>query len=502
MLNARRILILTVKNNTNLKSIFICKRTIFFSYLFVLGFLTLLMFIGNCDYLYAFVLISWVTMMFYCLNKLTERIGLFCYGIAFFAFLLGRDGMVYLFGFDGDVSKFSSNVNQHAYISLLLGLTGVWFSYMYFYKDKYHRKKIVNNSTQIKFYDYVRHYSLIAFYIVYPFAILVNLAIAYFVIKFGYAAKFTDLRSLVENTPIFYTISKIELLLPTAFSVFMATLPDKKNFVKIVKPYLFYLLLTLGTGGRGDFILGILLIIIFMGLMQNLEPNIVWIDKRKMRLALIIGVPVIAIGGSLMNIVRFGQSAQNVSILESFPNFFYEQGVTCNAIKNAYIYEDKIPQQKDLYTLEFLHTGLPARILGNKVYQGNNLDHATKGGSFTHALGYTIMGHTYLSGQGTGTSYIAELYYDFGYIGIFFGSCIYGYIFSLINNFRRAGLFSRSIVFIIITKLLWAPRGAFSGFLSFIFAPTTIALLLFVFAAAQISYVSFLKKQHHKISTI
>lgn len=236
--------------------------------------------------------------------------------------------------------------------------------------------------------------------------------------------------------------------------------------------------------------------------MQSLEPNIVWVNRRRLRLALIIGVPVIAIGGSLMNIVRFGQSAEDVSIIDSFSNFFYEQGVTCNAIKNAYIYEDQIPQQKDYYTFEFLHTGLPARILGNEVYQGNNIEHATQGGSFTHALGYAIMGNTYLAGQGTGTSYIAELYYDYGYMGIFIGSCIYGYIFSLINNFKRVGIFSRSIVFIIITKLLWAPRGAFSGFLSFIFAPTTIVLLIFVFASAQISYVRFIKKNRQKLSTI
>lgn len=441
-------------------------------------------------------------MMFYCLNKPTERIGLFCFGIAFFVFLLGRDGMVYLLAFDGDLLKYSIDVNHHAYISLFLGLTGVWFSYMFFKKDRIENSKIIINLKQVKFYEYVRHYSIISFYLVYPFAILVNLAIAYFVIKFGYAAKFTDLRALVENTPIFYTISKIELLLPTAFSIYMATLPDKKSFIKLAKPYIFYLVLTLGTGGRGDFILGLLLIIIFMGLMQSLEPNIVWVNRRRLRLALIIGVPVIAIGGSLMNIVRFGQSAEDVSIIDSFSNFFYEQGVTCNAIKNAYIYEDQIPQQKDYYTFEFLHTGLPARILGNEVYQGNNIEHATQGGSFTHALGYAIMGNTYLAGQGTGTSYIAELYYDYGYMGIFIGSCIYGYIFSLINNFKRVGIFSRSIVFIIITKLLWAPRGAFSGFLSFIFAPTTIVLLIFVFASAQISYVRFIKKNRQKLSTI
>ena len=104
------------------------------------------------------------------------------------------------------------------------------------------------------------------------------------------------------------------------------------------------------------------------------------------------------------------------------------------------------------------------------------------------------MGDTYLAGRGTGTSYIAELYYDFGYIGIFVGSMIYGYLFSLINKYNTTSIFSRSIVYIVLTNLLWAPRGGYSAFLSFIFAPTTIILLIFVFAAAQISYVKFLNR--------
>ena len=448
--------------------------------------------IEQCDWLYAILLMTWINMMFYSLKKVTRRAVLLCFGIAFFTFLLGRDGMEYLLGHESD-SNFTEDVNRHAYLSMLLSIIGVWLSYSVFQNN--HNTKFKLSIKDKKYYHYIRRYSLICFYTVYPIAIGVNLAIAYFVIKFGYAAKFTDLRSIVENTPVFYTFSKIELLLPTAFSIYMASLPSKDKFLKIVKPYIIYLIITLGTGGRGDFILGILLIGIFVAFMQQLEPNIVWIHKRKLKYIYILA-PLIAIGGTFMNNLRFGESNDQLSLIDGFSNFFYDQGVTCNAVKNAYKYESSIPKQKDYYTFEFLHTGILARILGNEVYQGNNIEHATKGGSFTHALGYTIMGNGYLAGRGTGTSYIAELYYDFGYLGVFIGSCIYGYIFSLINNFKKTGIFARSIIFIILTKILWAPRGGYSGFLSFIFAPTTIALLLFVFAAAQISYVAHQKTFH------
>ena len=474
-----------------------CKRKVLFGFFLTFIAINALLILGFWNFLYSSLVIVWAMMMFYCLNKITERIALFCFGIAFFTFLIGRDGMEPFVTEEIEVS--SANINQHTYIALLLGIIGVWFSfYIFSFKDKQRKNTRTLNLKDKIWYSYVRKYSIIAFCIVYPFAILVNLAIGYYVLKYGYAASFTDMRAIIENTPLYYTVSKIELLLPASFSIFIATLPSKEQFIKITKPYLIYLIITLGTGGRGDFILGLLLIIISMVFMQKVEPNIVWINKHKAKILLIIGIPVIAIGGSVMNIVRFGESAKDVSFADSFISFFYDQGVSVTTIKNAYKYEDNIPKQDDYYILEFLHTGILARILSYDVYQGNTIDHATKGGSFTHALGYTVMGDNYLYGRGTGSSYIAELYYDFGYIGIFLGSCLYGYIFSLLNNLNKTGLLSRSIIFIVLTKILWAPRGGYSLFLGFLLGPTTIMLIMFIFAAAQISFVKFLKTHNIK----
>ncbi len=467
-------------------------KTIFLSYIFVNTIIISLMVVEECDVLYAIVLLMWINMMFYSLNRITQRIALFCFGIAFFTFLLGRDGMEYLFNHELE-TIFTPKVNHHAYVSMFLGLSGVWFGFIFFNRHTKPKSKHTITEKEEIYYGYIRKYSLICFYIAYPFAIAMNLGIAYFVYKYGYAAKFTDFRAIVENSPLFYTLSKIELILPTSFSIYMATLPSKDSFKKIVKPYFLYLIITLGTGGRAGFMLGILLIVIFIAFMQQMQPSVIWVNKKKIKY-LILFIPFVAIGGSFMNSIRFGETNENNSVIDAFSDFFYDQGVTSNALKRAYQYEDYIPKQPDFYTLEFLHTGIPARVLGYKVYQGNTVEHATKGGSFTHALGYTMMGNSYLAGRGTGTSYIAELYYDFGYLGIFLGSCLYGYIFSLINNTKRSGLFSRSIIFIILTKLLWAPRGGYSAFLSFIFAPTTIILLIFVFSCAQISFVNNLKK--------
>ena len=104
-----------------------------------------------------------------------------------------------------------------------------------------------------------------------------------------------------------------------------------------------------------------------------------------------------------------------------------------------------------------------------------------------YTLGYTVMNSAYLAGRGTGSSYIAELYQDFGYTGIILGNILYSFLLARITkNEDNDSLLKKSIKFMIITQLLWAPRGSFTYFISQNLTPTTIATLLLVFG---ISYL-------------
>lgn len=448
----------------------------------------------QCNGLYLVLLMSWMNMMLYSMFKMGERVLLFAFGVSFFIFLLGRDGLEQLFGYPPE-TIFQDRLNTHAYIAMLCALWGVWLAFVVFHLPySKNNQPILTTRGKIQA-RYVRQASRMAFFLTYPFGIVLNLGIAYFIMKYGYYSYYTDLSGILAQSPLLYLISKIELMLPAAFAIFMATLPSKAEFKPLAKLYLFYLFLTLGSGQRATFLLGLLLFFIFLIYMQQIRPEELWFKKRYYKL-LIISLPFIAISASLFNAVRFDREQTDVTVVERFGKFFYEQGVTSNIVKRAYEYQDEIPKQKDYYVMEFLHSGLLARIMGNEVYGGNDIDHATKGGSFTHALGYTVMGDAYLMGGGTGSSYIAELFYDFGYIGVVLGSIIYGYLFSWVTNFKTASLFKRALGFIIITQLLWAPRAAFSGFLAFLLSPSIMGLLLFIFGYGMIQEYRYLNKRH------
>lgn len=431
--------------------------------------------IQSADFTFIVLIAVWSSYMIYSLNKLYNRVILFAFGISFFVFLIGRELTEQFLGHTPD-NIFIPSINHHAYIAMTISLLSIWIVFSIF-ANKINRYDL--NFFNHKFQEKrVRRFSRLCFWFAYPFSIITSLALILFIIRHGYYSLYTDYSVILSHSPVLYLFSKIELILPASFGVFMATLPTKKEFKPLCIGYIVYIVLSLGSGQRSTFILGLLLLFIFFVYMQKNRPEERWF-KKKYLLYAIIAMPLIATGATAYNSWRFNSNSDH-SFTDGILEFVYQQGVTSYIVKRGYEFEERIPKGH-IYSLEFLHSGLPARLFGNKVYQGNSVDHAINGGSFTHALSYVLMGSNYLSGAGAGSSYIAELYYDFGYCGIIIGSGLYGFFFTFFTKSRRTSLLFRSIAFIIIPQLLWAPRASFSGFLSFLLSPSILFMLIFIF---------------------
>lgn len=425
----------------------------------------------GANMLFVAVLLIWIYMMMYSYKAIEKRSLLFAFGIAFFVFLIGREFLEQYHLYDKDW-VFDIDVDNHLYYCLILSLIGVWGAFVSFSKSTSCKHLYTNN----RYSTIARRISRQFFFIVLPFAMIYWLAIAYIVAKTGYLSYYSDVTEMMDGNPVFNILNKISVMLNVSFCCFISTLPSKKEFKKVLIPYLAYLFITAFSGQRGPFILGLLLIFVFVVYMQRLFPSDSWFKRKYFKMCLLL-VPFLASAGSLYNAWRLDRDTKDIGYGETFFNFFYEQGVTSYVVKRAYVHEDKIPD--DIYILQFTHTGLLARLLGIEVYAGNTVDHATKGGSFAHALGYVVLGDQYLMGAGTGSSFIAELHYDFGYVGVFLGSALYGYLFTLI--FRSQSLMQRGTVFVCITQLLWSCRASYTGFLTLLFTPTSIIVCLFTF---------------------
>lgn len=69
----------------------------------------------------------------------------------------------------------------------------------------------------------------------------------------------------------------------------------------------------------------------------------------------------------------------------------------------------------------------------------------------------------FLAGQGTGSSYIAVLFADFGYIGVFVGNLLYGAIFALYKKIGGKSYLLSVILLYMFLTFLMTPRASYDG---------------------------------------
>lgn len=427
------------------------------------------------NFLFMAVLLTWIFCVKYALRHFKERVMLLVFLSVFFIFLIGRDFVQVFFGYK--LENFSDEIQNYAHISLLISLLSLVGSYYFFYKLKRKKKKKEKKSYS-RIREKTQKLSRIFFFVVLIFSCTSEIMLIKYIFKFSYIQYYVEYFKVLQSNLILYLINKIELLLPIILSIYLSTFPPKKEVRPVFHFYGLYLILSLGSGQRSKFILGVIYIFVYIVKRHSLSPYEKWF-KNKYVIALLMISPILMIFLSLYSSWRMGISTDR-SFLESLLSFFYEQGVSLNVIKRGYEYKYLV-LPNHLYTLEFMKSGWIARILGIPIYHGNTVEHALYGGSYTHMIGYIVLKDSYLAGLGIGSSYIAELFQDFGYIGIILGNILYGYLIVSIDNIKKNDIFWTSIKFTILQALLWSIRASFSGFLTILLAPTTMIAFCIIF---------------------
>ena len=447
--------------------------------------------IVNVKLLYLLTFWCWLFLIFYAYCDMDNRGMLFAFLIAFFVFLLGRDFLQEFFKYK--IEAFDSKTQNHAWICYIISLLTIAFIYPLYSSKK---RMQIRKKDNVVYNSIVRRFSELFYYFSCIFAVLSKIDVGRFVAARGFTDYYTDYSEYLLGNKYLYIISKVELIMPVTWCIYLATLPDKKQVRLPFVLYMLYLFISLGSGQRSTAILGMLFIFVYCIYRNGMNPEEKWMTSKK-TMGIILMLPFLAVFVSAYNIWREGGSVGTLNFFDGILDFFYDQGVTSNVLKRAYMYKNLIPKQ--VYTLEFLHSGILARIFNINVYHGNTVEHALYGGSFTHTLGYIVMQSAYLTGRGTGSCYIAELYQDFNYIGVVIGNILYGILLSRIAQKEDNNtLFIKSIKLMIITQLLWAPRGSFTYFISQNLTPTTLGTLVLIFGGSHL----WMKKMYNKNKTL
>ncbi|MDU0348858.1 O-antigen polysaccharide polymerase Wzy family protein [Actinomyces sp. MRS3W] len=426
---------------------------------------------------WTLILLLWLNALLFGVARLSERAIFVAFLVAFFFLLLGREITVDFFHYE--VIQAPPAQTRHLQLCLTLSLLGLLAGALVASSWRA-RRRLLAEPTEARLSPRLFADPSIVRCIYWVVLVLSLISVALrarYVLANGYLSYYTEFSDLEDSSGSMYGLRRIEIMLPMVLAIYLGVFPPRRQVTAASAGWAVYLVLSLLTGQRSTFVGGAVMLLAYWIVRRHQDPPGTWRMRRGGKLVAAIAVPVVAIALAAVESARgIGAVAADTANRNPILQMLYGQGVSSSVVRNAYTYADFIP--RDWYTGEFLHSGVLARLLGYPVYHGNTLEHALHGGSFTHAYGYTLLGPQYFSGRGSGSSFIAELFYDYGYAGVFLGGMIYGAICIWGCALKPGQPLRNGLRLVIVTTLLWAPRGSATGFLTTWLSPSVLVALV------------------------
>lgn len=274
-----------------------------------------------------------------------------------------------------------------------------------------------------------------------------------------------------------------------AYFIYLATLPRRRHIILPTILFLTASVIELFQGLRNPIALNLLIVIAY----YMMRSSRVRLPKRLL-VAMLIIVPIL-----VFLFIRIGDSrgTEKITVTNSFFNslirFFYNQGVSARTIGNVQYYEELIPYR--LYSfgnlIDFFKFDVLGFITGEARPTGQSLAVVMDTHQLSHVLSFLQSPFDYLNlGLGTGSSYIAELYADFGPIGIILGSACYGFLIALlVRLFYGKSVFLRMVMLIVTRDLLFSPRASFLNMIGSFMEKTQLFAIAGIFLLSVLVFI-------------
>lgn len=422
---------------------------------------------------------------------------------SFFLFLMGRYLVSIVFNYSSGYggifeSGYSDFTVKKIFLTYLLSLISIQLAYGHFdnFAASLH-KKYPSNIKFTAFYNKINTYfasqkrsiskiSIFLFLIAGIFKIDYYFTFSKYVESVGYFESY--LTNLPNYPTLFYLASRS---FEITFFVLIALRPKLTLYFFYSSLFLIISATELSTGRRMQFMQSFLIVIVFFAI--NYWNGIRKKTKKILVLGMLLGVPLLII---ILQSIAFYRSNSNIefNLAQTILKFFYDQGISTRVVGNAILEKNSLPNKG--YSIGPI-IDLFNSLFGIPVPARSSVESALSGYVLSDALSYLQNPQAYRNGVSLGSSYIAELFVDLGWIGIAIGSLVYGVIF----RFFERGLSSRnilvSIVFILISReLIIAPRSQYLKFL-FGISPTNLILLgIVIFLLVIISHIISLKHEN------
>lgn len=306
------------------------------------------------------------------------------------------------------------------------------------------------------------------------------------------------LTSSSEYTSSF--VSSLANLSPAALCCYLATMPRRSSATVALLANILTTLPRLLIGARVDFVMAALFLVLYYMLRNARDGRGSWIGKKEVALALLL-VPIGIAGLGAINFIRGGIEYEESGLLFQLTDPLYSQGVTFKVLEYGYEVQPQISALGfKFFSLGPLIGTITQGFIG-QLFLGcdllpevNSVELALRGTSYSHTMSYFAHSN-YLGGQGYGSSYILELYADFGWGGIIVGSIFLGVLFTAAAGWVGKGWLSTAIILMGARRVFFMPRGEFVEWASSLWS-TRFWLLIVLIAFGALLLAVFFRRRN------
>lgn len=464
----------------------------------------------------------WLHNIIFSLKDIKKRFLFFMFHITYFLFILGRPLFTVLKKWNLVVVQIEygatlSGVIQSfkiIYISLLFIFIGTrlieWYK---IYKDKKINTKnfieLIEDKIDGEQEKIIRHKINHEKINIFRFSITIVLVISFvadlslgiekliYILNNSYVDSYLNFQSQIP-----YIVYVLSSFFEYAVYLYLATFPKKKNAYLCMTTYVISNVPSFVGGERNPICLAILFCVIYVIIRHYFDEE-VWIRKEMVIIAVIcVFFGMIALGA--MNYYREGSSVGSLNPFSIIEDFIYKQGVTFSWISVGF---SRMSLLRSQGVISYTFGGLIDYVTHNKITQilfgvvplsnTNSLEMVKYSNEMSHHLSYVALGEKYLQGHGTGTSYLLEVFTDFGWIGIVVSSILLGILFYYSYKLCTGSYKSRVFIFCMITGILFMPRGETVSCISFLWRIAFWACL--ILCICLYCFIVYLKKRKVRV---
>lgn len=400
-----------------------------------------------------------IVNLVYAIFDIKNRYLLIFFLISFFTFTMGQ----YYFPNNSNELYFTNYENSIIIYTLLMQYISLFSIIVgYFFLEKFLKNKKISFSLNEKiFSNKIIFLIFIIFIICFICSCITYIETGYRVMKYGYLVIYNGLHPTIIPSIISY--------LGNSTSVFLIILLIICNSKKIIGIslilYFINISLSLLTGVRGTFIIGVLFIIYYLIYYQGKYKYFSKKIIKNFFVMIILVFPIMIIGLNIYNNTRNNLPIEHINVFAEFKSFFVNQGTSVNVISSAQKYEKNLKQsgttnfvfgpllysfQNKVKILTFNH------INTNDLYTLEN----QKKNNLGVSLSILVLGYDrYSKGHGVGSQYIAELYIDYGYLGIIIFNLILGAYMCLIYRLSNHNWLIFGINLLSFSSIVYISRG-------------------------------------------